>query len=296
MAKSIKKAGTRTFQLPLVSVDKPLWAYVDVQYALGRTVEAVGYSGEKVTTDTYHLTSLVEMVPQESLTAAGAVATIDESALQEDFDGYQPGSDLHTAFPAFTFSDGISCVADPGFRPGMSLKLRDSPDFEHAWLPLLTVNTAIAPFIGTDKWTCSADIMLDAKEPAPLTVEFRAKNHKKKFTPIVVDSAGAISARGKKTTQLCTVEPGAWWTFSVTYDLNQSEHFQVTIQDAKGSMLAEKTIATQGEVGAVNWVGFIAHAKAAGSLYIDNVILQEVAASAAPAPAPKAAKQRAARP
>ncbi|HAR67504.1 MAG TPA: hypothetical protein DCR55_15020 [Lentisphaeria bacterium] len=296
LAKSIKKAGTRTFQLPLVSVDKPLWAYVDVQYALGRTVEAVGYSGEKVTTDTYHLTSLVEMVPQESLTAAGAVATIDESALQEDFDGYQPGSDLHTAFPAFTFSDGISCVADPGFRPGMSLKLRDSPDFEHAWLPLLTVNTAIAPFIGTDKWTCSADIMLDAKEPAPLTVEFRAKNHKKKFTPIVVDSAGAISARGKKTTQLCTVEPGAWWTFSVTYDLNQSEHFQVTIQDAKGSMLAEKTIATQGEVGAVNWVGFIAHAKAAGSLYIDNVILQEVAATAAPAPAPEAAKQRAARP
>ena len=70
----------------------------------------------------------------------------------------------------------------------------------------------------------------------------------------------------------------------------------MTIQDAKGSMLAEKTIATQGEVGAVNWVGFIAHAKAAGSLYIDNVILQEVAASAAPAPAPKAAKQRAARP
>ncbi|MBT3377003.1 MAG: hypothetical protein HN742_35800 [Lentisphaerae bacterium] len=279
VARPVDKEGKLTFQLPLVSVDKPLWAYADVQYALGRTVEGVGYSGEAVKTDSYHLASVVEMLTPQDLENAGVVATIDESVLREDSDTYQPGSDLKTAFPAFSFSEGISCIADPGPRQGMSIKMKDSPDFEYAWLPLLTLNTAIAPFIGTDKWTCSADIMLDAKEPVPVTVEFRARDHKKKFTPIIVDDTGAISARGKTTTQLCTVAAGTWWTFSVTYDLNHSENYQVTIKNAEGAVLAEESMEIQGDVGGVNWVGFIAHGVATGSLYVDNVSLEQVGPS-----------------
>lgn len=274
LAKRVEGAGGLTFQLPLVSLDKPLWAFADAQYVLDETVEAVGYSGEKVETGTYHVTSLVERVRAQDLQDAGAVVSLDESMLKEDFDAYKPGRDLHVEFPAFGFSEGISCVADPA-RKGMSLKLEDSADFEYAWLPLLTVNTAIAPFLETEKWTCRADVLLDASEPAPLTVEFRAKDHKKKFTPVIVDTKGAITARGKSTT-LCRVEPGAWWTFSVTYDLNAADSFEVTIQDAQGRTLAMESVEIEGEIGAINWVGFIAHAKAAGTVYVDNIILKQV--------------------
>jgi len=277
LAEPMTEGEALTFQLPLVSVDKPLWAYADVKYALGRTVEGVGYSGEKVKTDTYHLASLAEMVSAADLKEAGAVATIDDSVLKEDFDSYNPDNDLHVAFPAFTFSDGISCIADPGGRKGMSLAMNDGPDFDHAWQPLLTVNTVMAPFMDTDKWTCSADIMLDAEAPAPLTVEFRARDHKKKFTPVIIDAKGVISARGKTTTpQLCTVKPGRWWTFAVTYDVNNPQDYQVTIQDAEGAVLAEKSMEIQGDVGAINWVGFIANGTAEGSLYVDNVSLAQV--------------------
>jgi len=269
------KGEALTFQLPLVSVDKPLWVYADVEYELGRTVEGVGYSGEAVKTEKYHLASLVEMVSAEDLKKAGAIVTIDESVVQEDFDAYEPGSELKTAFPALTFSEGNSCVADPGTRKGMSLKMQDGPDHQHAWQPLLNVNTTIAPFMDTDKWTCNADIMLDPGEPTPLTVEFRARDHKKKFAPIVVDAKGAISARGKTTAQLCTIEPGAWWRFSVTYDLNNPGDYHVSIEDAEGNLLADKTMEIETDVGAINWIGFIAHGTIEGSLYVDNVKLQQ---------------------
>ncbi|MBT3194814.1 MAG: hypothetical protein HN341_19885 [Verrucomicrobia bacterium] len=275
LAKPMTKGETLTFQLPLVSVDKPLWAYADVQYALGRTVEGVGYSGEKVKTETYHLASLAAMVSAADLKAAGAIATIDDSVLKEDFDAYEPGHDLQTAFPALTFSEGISCVTDPGSRKGMSLAMNDGADFDYAWQPILHVNTTMAPFMDTDKWTCSADIMLDAKEPVPLTVEFRARDHKKKFTPISVDASGELSARGKAAVQLCKVEPGTWWSFSVTYDVNNPANYQVTIKDAEGTVIADKSMEIDGDVGAINWIGFISHGTTEGSLYVDNVSLQQ---------------------
>lgn len=266
---------TLTFQLPLLSIDKPLWAYADVEYALGRTVEGVGYSGEKVRTDVYQLASVVTMASAESLRQAGAVVSLDASDVHEDFNAFERGSDVKKAFPAFTLSDGISCVPDPGGRPGMSLELRDGPDFTYAWLPLLTLNTPIAPFLDTAAWTCQAEIMLDAKQPVPLIVEFRAAGHQKKFTPVIVDAAGAISARGETTTQLCSVKPGSWWSFSVRYDLNAPERFQVKIEDASGELLAEQSLATGTDIGAVNWIGFIADGTEVGSVYVDNFSLTE---------------------
>ena len=275
LAKSVGQTSALTFQLPLLSVDKPLWAYVDVQYALNRTVEGVGYSGEKVETETYHLASVVERVGPEDLKKAGVVASLDESVFKEDFDAYRPGSDLQTVFPAFTFADGISCVADPGSREGMSIKLKDSPDYDYDWKPLLTINPRRVSFIDSSKWTFSTDVMQDAKEPVPLTVEFRKKN-KRMFNPVIVDDSGNISTKGKTSAQLCTVQPGAWWTFSLTYDLNSPQRYQVKITDSEGSVLAEQDIENQPDLGGVDWIGFIPHAKATGTLYIDNVTLQQV--------------------
>ena len=278
LAKPVGQPETLTFQLPLLSVDKPLWAYADVQYALGRTVEGVGYSGEKVETETYHLASVVEMVTADDLKAAGAVAAIDESVFKENFDSYGRGSDLGTVFPMFTFMDGISCVTDPGSQQGMSIKVADSPDYDYDWKPLLTINPRRVSFIDSAAWTFSTDVMQDAKEPVPLTVEFRKKN-KRMFNPVIVDDNGSISTKGKTVAQLCTVHPGAWWTFSVTYDLNSPQRYQIKISDSEGSVLAEQDVENQPDLGGVDWIGFIPHGKAVGTLYIDNVTLQQAGSS-----------------
>ena len=276
LAKPIQGDAAMTFQLPLVSTTKPLWVYADVQYALGRTVEAVGYSGEAVKTDSYHLASVVEMVNSEKLQAAGVKATIDESVVAEDFNTYQSGKNLEKQFPSIGFNEGITCVSDPGSRPGMSIKMQDSPDFQYAWMPLLTVNTTRASFIGTTRWEFTSDVMLDAGKPVPLIVEFRTKDRKKSCAPLMVDDKGNVSVRGKKVIKLCNVTPGKWWNFSATYDLNNAETFQITIKDADGLVLANNEIEIQSDMGAVNWIGFIPHGNAAGSLYVDNVKLQQL--------------------
>lgn len=274
LAKPIKKKGVTMFELPLSSTDKPLWIYADVEYALGRTVEGVGYSGEKVETDSYHLASVVEMIPAKTIEHAGLIATVDESKLNEDFDSYTAGGNLQKLFPAFLFEDGISCIEDPAGTQGMAIEIQDSPDFQHGWQPLFSLNTARASFLATSKWSMSSDLMQDAAAPIPMILEFRTADKNKRFSPVYVDEKGNVVTRGKAPTTLCQVEPGTWWTFSVTYDLKNAKNYQVKITNAAGAVLAEKDIAIRPDMGAVNWIGFIPHGKTKGSLYIDNVKLE----------------------
>ena len=262
------------FELPLSSTDKPLWIYADVEYALGRTVEGVGYSGEKVETDSYHLASVVEMIPAKTIEHAGLIATVDESKLNEDFDSYTAGGNLQKLFPAFLFEKGISCTKDPTGTHGMAIEIQDSPDFQHGWQPLFSLNTARASFLATSKWSMSSDLMQDAAAPIPMILEFRTADKNKRFSPVYVDEKGNVVTRGKAPTTLCQVEPGTWWTFSVTYDLKNAKNYQVKITNAAGAVLAEKDIAIRPDMGAVNWIGFIPHGKTKGSLYIDNVKLE----------------------
>ena len=83
----------------------------------------------------------------------------------------------------------------------------------------------------------------------------------------------------KDAKQLCRVEPGTWWTFSATYDLNNPQSFQVRITDAEGSVLAEQEVENEPDLEAVDWIGFIPHGNTVGNLYIDNVKLEQVDAS-----------------
>jgi len=82
-AKSTEQAGTWTAQLPLPSIANPLWVYADVNYALEQTVESVGYSGGAFKADSFHLASVVEMLSQDALKAAGVKATMQLSDVME---------------------------------------------------------------------------------------------------------------------------------------------------------------------------------------------------------------------
>ena len=156
----------------------------------------------------------------------------------------------------------------------MAIEIQDSPDFQHGWQPLFSLNTARASFLATSKWSMSSDLMQDAAAPIPMILEFRTADKNKRFSPVSVDEKGNVVTRGKAPTTLCQVEPGTWWTFSVTYDLKNAKNYQVKITNAAGAVLAEKDIAIRPDMGAVNWIGFIPHGKTKGSLYIDNVKLE----------------------
>lgn len=275
LAKPVEVDGQPSFELPLASTSQSLWLYADVEYDLGQTVEGVGYSGEKVETNSYHLASVVEKIEAASLQAAGIIATVDASKPAEDFDGFQAGRGLEKLFPMFAFEAGISCVPDPAGRNGMSIQIQDSPDFQPAWRPLFSLNVNRAPFLGHSKWTLRGDMMLDAVAPIPLILEFRTTDKAKRFSPIVVDDAGNVVARGQESVSLCQVELGQWWTFSVSYDLENADSFHVRITDAAGAVLADESIDIREDMGAVNWIGFIPHGTQQGKLYIDNVLLEQ---------------------
>jgi dienelactone hydrolase len=76
LADSTEKAGVWTALLPLSSIDKPLWVYADVTYALDKEVSGVGYSGGRFSTDRFHLASVVQMASSDELKDSGVVASL----------------------------------------------------------------------------------------------------------------------------------------------------------------------------------------------------------------------------
>jgi len=276
LAKPVKIGSATLFELPLSSTEKPLWIYADVEYNLGQTVEGVGYSGEAVKTDTFHLASVVQMIDATTVKSAGLIATVDESTLNEDFESYTAGDTLTKVFPWFAFDEGIICSEDPVGTHGKVIEIQDSPEFQHGWQPLLSVNTARAAFLGTEKWKLSVDMRQDATAPIPMILEFRTADQAKRFAPVSVDTSGNISTRGQASVKLCQVEPGIWWTFEVIYDLNDAAHYQIKIIAVDGTVLANQTIPIRPDMGAVNWIGFIPHGTTKGSFYIDNVNLEAI--------------------
>lgn len=87
LADSTEAAGIWTAQLPVFDVDNPLWLYADVCYALDHEATGVGYSGERFTTDRFHLASLVQMVSSDELKGAGVVASLKRPVVLETFEG-----------------------------------------------------------------------------------------------------------------------------------------------------------------------------------------------------------------
>ena len=89
-AKAIKKGNVWTADLPLLSIDKPLWAYANVLYPLDEPVTGAGYYYRIYTTESFNLSSLVQVATPEQLHTAGVQATMKPSLIIETFeDGWE---------------------------------------------------------------------------------------------------------------------------------------------------------------------------------------------------------------
>jgi len=86
-ATAAKHGDTWTAELPLLSVDKPLWAYANVVYPLEEPITGAGYYYGVYTTDKFNLSSLVRIVAADELKAAGVKATLKPSLTIETFKG-----------------------------------------------------------------------------------------------------------------------------------------------------------------------------------------------------------------
>ena len=74
-------------RLPVSSIEKPLWVYANVTYALDEPISGAGYYYGDYTTKTFNLSSLVELVGPEQLQAAGVKPGLEADLLIEDFEG-----------------------------------------------------------------------------------------------------------------------------------------------------------------------------------------------------------------
>ena len=86
-AHATKNGKSWTAELPVQSVDKPLWAYANVVYSLNETVTGAGYYYGIYSTDKFNLSSEMTMVTSEQLKAAGVIATMKPSTIIETFKG-----------------------------------------------------------------------------------------------------------------------------------------------------------------------------------------------------------------
>jgi len=83
-----RKIGDQwTASLPLLSIDKPLWVYANVLYALDEPVSGAGYYYGSYRADRFNLSSLMSMAGPESLKKAGVTATMAPTLMIEDFQG-----------------------------------------------------------------------------------------------------------------------------------------------------------------------------------------------------------------
>ncbi|MDA8744644.1 dienelactone hydrolase family protein, partial [Rubripirellula amarantea] len=67
--------GEWSAELPLASVDKPLWVFANVVYGLDEPVSGAGYYYRIYTTDRFNVSSLIEKISPEDLRSAGLKAS-----------------------------------------------------------------------------------------------------------------------------------------------------------------------------------------------------------------------------
>jgi len=83
-APATNDGGTWTAALPVFSLDRQLWVYGDVRYANDRAVHCVK-GRDIVNSDTFNLSSVLEMVTPDELKTAGVKATEKPSLVIEEF-------------------------------------------------------------------------------------------------------------------------------------------------------------------------------------------------------------------
>ena len=85
-AKATRNGDTWTAELPVLTIDKPLWVYANVLYPLDQPVTGAGYYYGNYTTQAFNLSSRMAIVSPDELQAAGVRATAQPSRLIEAFD------------------------------------------------------------------------------------------------------------------------------------------------------------------------------------------------------------------
>ena len=77
--------GTWSAKLPLSTVEKPLWAYANVEYELAEPVSGAGYYYGTFTANTFKVSSLLKKCKPELLKSESVKATLEPTPLIEDF-------------------------------------------------------------------------------------------------------------------------------------------------------------------------------------------------------------------
>lgn len=79
--------GLWTAELPVHSVDEPLWVFANVSYGLDSAITGAGYYYNSYTADSFVLSTPLEMAASAELQAASVSATFPATPLIEDFQG-----------------------------------------------------------------------------------------------------------------------------------------------------------------------------------------------------------------
>ena len=85
-AKATRTGDIWSAELPLMTIDKPLWVYANVLYPLEQPVTGAGYYYGTYTARAFNLSSRMAIVSPAELKAAGVRATAQPSRLIEAFD------------------------------------------------------------------------------------------------------------------------------------------------------------------------------------------------------------------
>ena len=86
-AHTTRKGNSWTAELPVMSTDKPLWAYANVVYSLDETVTGAGYYYGIYSADKFNLSSTMSVISPVQLKATGVKATMKPSLTIEPFEG-----------------------------------------------------------------------------------------------------------------------------------------------------------------------------------------------------------------
>ena len=98
-AKATRRGNEWVVELPLISMELPLWAYANVTYDLEQSVSSAGYYYGIQTSNTFVLSSLMQAATPAELKAAGVHTTLKPTTMIERFEGdwqqewfsYRPG-------------------------------------------------------------------------------------------------------------------------------------------------------------------------------------------------------------
>ena len=85
-AKAIKRGGQWVGEIPIYSVEKPLWVFSTVKYALDNSVKGAGYYYREYETNSFVLSSKMTTISSEELQSANIKPSLKKSNFIETFD------------------------------------------------------------------------------------------------------------------------------------------------------------------------------------------------------------------